>query len=403
MEKEEIEEIDGLEEDSKVISKIEGLPVKSFRKIPDPVNEELSRYIFYVNVFDVPEGIPMQTNPRDQKLAGGIKRAIEESLGEVESKFHLKNRGMLLSADRIAYDNKENLVDIYFSNYECHGDIDGGHTYKLILECKKASKIVGEEHYIMFEVVTGVEDFIDELAESRNTSNPVDTKSIEELKNNFNIIKNILSNSNFLDRVQFKQNQYIYEDKNIIDAREVVAILNMFNLDLYPNNPNVVGFSHPIQSYNSKEASLKRYLKNMEHYKNLERIAIDIFNLWDFIECNFSDYYVGKYGRKRYSKYNSGNVIGKSLFGDKDLKYSIPKGIMYPLVGAFRALITFDEEGKYVWKNNVNPIKFFEDNGKMLTEKIIEACEGFADNPNAVGKSNNTWDLMFTSILIKSM
>lgn len=43
-------------------------PVKSgiFRRLDDPFeNGKSKKYIFYVKICDVPEGIPMATNPRE--------------------------------------------------------------------------------------------------------------------------------------------------------------------------------------------------------------------------------------------------------------------------------------------------------------------------------------------------
>ena len=51
----------------------------SFRKLDDPFNDFTKKYVFYVKVCDVPEGIPMATNPRDQKLTSGVAQAIKES------------------------------------------------------------------------------------------------------------------------------------------------------------------------------------------------------------------------------------------------------------------------------------------------------------------------------------
>ncbi|MDZ7543821.1 AIPR protein, partial [Clostridium perfringens] len=102
------------------------------------------------------------------------------------------------------------------------------------------------------------------LAEARNTSVAVDDKSIEELKGSFDCIKEIIQNQKigtdkYFDRIAFKQNEY-WGDKektNVIDVREIIAIMNMFNPYLYnPNEP-----THPIQSYTGKEVSLKKFLK----------------------------------------------------------------------------------------------------------------------------------------------
>ena len=61
----------------------------SFRKLDDPFNDAAKKYIFYVKICDVPEGIPMATNPRDQKLTSGVAQAIKESLESNDGYFHL--------------------------------------------------------------------------------------------------------------------------------------------------------------------------------------------------------------------------------------------------------------------------------------------------------------------------
>lgn len=40
----------------------------SFRKLDDPFNDSTKKYLFYVKVGDVPEGIPMATNPQTKDL-----------------------------------------------------------------------------------------------------------------------------------------------------------------------------------------------------------------------------------------------------------------------------------------------------------------------------------------------
>lgn len=85
----------------------------NFRKFDDPLGNETPRkYIFYAKTCDVPEGIPMSTNPRDQKLNSTVANAITESLLSNDGQFHLKNRGIILSAKRVRYDNRLQEVTI---------------------------------------------------------------------------------------------------------------------------------------------------------------------------------------------------------------------------------------------------------------------------------------------------
>ena len=89
----------------------------SFRRLDDPFeNGKSTKYVFYVKVDDVPEGIPMATNPREQKLTSGVATAIKESLLSNDGYFHLKNRGIVLSAGSVSYNNKNNEVTIIFND-----------------------------------------------------------------------------------------------------------------------------------------------------------------------------------------------------------------------------------------------------------------------------------------------
>lgn len=101
-----------------------------------------------------------------------------------------------------------------------YGNIDGGHTYKIICEHKDDSKI---DQYVQFEIMTGVEDIIEDLARARNTSVQVDEKSMAELANKFDPIKEGLEGMPFYNRIAFKQNQIEIDNKwknlKMIDAR----------------------------------------------------------------------------------------------------------------------------------------------------------------------------------------
>ena len=171
----------------------------TFRKLEDPFeNGAAKKYVFYVKVDDVAEGIPMATNPRDQKLTSGVATAIKESLLSNDGYFHLKNRGIVLSAESVHYNNKEKIATIIFSDELSHGNIDGGHTYKIVCEHKGENL----EQYVQFEVMTGVEDIIENLAEARNTSVQVDAKSMAELAEKFDPIKEGLEGMPFFKRIE---------------------------------------------------------------------------------------------------------------------------------------------------------------------------------------------------------
>lgn len=372
----------------------------SFRKLDDPFNDITKKYVFYVKICDVAEGIPMSTNPRDQKLTSGVAQAIKESLESNDGYFHLKNRGIVLSAKSCTYNNKTKEVTINFNDDMLHGNIDGGHTYKIVCDHRNA----GLDQYVQFEVMTGVEDIIEKLAEARNTSVQVDEKSMAELQQKFDPIKEGLEGMTFFTRIAFKQNQQAFDDDTnkklkMIDAREVVAIINMFNIDKFD------AMNHPIKAYSSKAKMLDLYLEDPEYYRRYVNIMPDIFDLYDAIETEFATAFNetgGRYGRKKYSGYKDGNIIGTSKFGLQEICYKIPDGLIYPAVAAFRSLVIFNSEtNKYEWKNGVNPISVWDKCKASMTSQIMNFASAIGDNPNAVGKDSNIWNLAYMTVLLQ--
>lgn len=373
----------------------------SFRKLDDPFENGTSKkYIFYVKVSDVPDGIPMATNPREQSLKSAVATGITESLLSNDGYFHLKNRGIVLSAEDVHYNNRTGIATVIFSDELCHGDIDGGHTYKILCEHREEKL----DQYVQFEVMTGVEDIIEDLAEARNTSVQVDVKSMAELRKNFEPVKEALEGMPFFERIAFKQNQVRQNEAGkrmpMIDAREVVAIIMMFNMEQYG------GGKHPIQAYSSKAATLEEYLKDPDLTRKYVNVIPDIFDLYDTVECEFADAYNeagGRYGRKKYSGYKEGKTVGKSKFGLRDLAYKIPDGLIYPTVAAFRTLLTYNAStDKYKWKNGVSPIDMWEKHKRELVGKIMNFAAAIGDNPNAAGKDANTWDMSYMTLQLAS-
>ena len=249
-----------------------------------------------------------------------------------------------------------------------------------------------------------------ELAAARNTSVQVDLKSQEELRKSFDSLKEILRPFPFEQRIAYHMNQYCNDrDIQVIDVREIITILNMFNQNLYPimGPQGISGDSQPVQSYTGKEVSLKRFLNQgketrEEILKKMQPIVGDIFRLWDTVEREFpemvqkSKHY---YGSKKYSKYNKGEIVGQTMFQQTDIKYLVPKGILYPVVGAFRALVKVDPEtGFYGWKKD--PLTVWDDLGKQIATIVWDEKE---DNPEYMGKSRNLWSNLFKEILLYTL
>lgn len=383
------------------------MSVKEFKRMNDPVEKESGhvKYVCYVKANSIPDEFEewMDTNPREQKMTTNVAQTIEKSLSR-NINFHELNRGILMSVEDIEYDNKAGIVKVEMTNPDIHGNIDGGHTLRAIFNAKNAGTL-SDDRYVFFEIFTGIDSPV-ELAAARNTSVQVDLKSIEELKDSFDVIKEALSELSFSERIAYKMNEHYNDDITPIDVREIITILNMFNQALYPikTREGTLSEIQPIQSYTGKETSLRKFLnlgkdKREEIIRNMKPVIKDIFILWDTVERNFSAEAAktGKrYGTRKYSKYNNDRVVGKALFSEADLKYLVPKGLLYPIVGAFRALIKVDPQTrKYGWIKN--PLETWNNIGYKLVSTVLEEK---GDNPEILGKNTNLWSNLFKEVLI---
>lgn len=86
-----------------------------------------------------------------------------------------------------------------------------------------------------------------------------------------------------------------------------------------------------------------------------------------------------------------------------DMLYKVPDGLLYPTIAAFRSLLVFNRgTGKFEWKNKVDPIEVWDRCKGELTNKIMSFAASLGDNPNAVGKDNNIWDLAYMTIVLRN-
>lgn len=392
---------------------------KSFKKMEDPRDSENKRikYVCYVQASSIPCELDewMETNPREQKMTTNVAEKIKESLIE-NSYFHELNRGILLSVEKVTYNNKTNEVTIILEDPSIHGNIDGGHTLNAILEAKNKHTLSSNQ-YVFFEIFTGIDSPV-ELAAARNTSVQVDLKSIAELEKSFEVFKKVLNNLEFSNRIQYKMNEHYQNDKalkkiSVIDIREIISILAMFSQQMYQymNSHGVLSETQPIQCYSGKETTLRKFLvlgsndkakqkiNREKMIEDMEPIIKDIFDLWETIECTFASAAgnAGKrYGTRKYAKFRNGDDVGNSFFYQTPLQYVIPKGIMYPLVGSFRALVKVDDmSGTYYWKKSPKDV------WKVLGAKLVSIIlDEKSENPDSIAKNTNLWSNLFKEIYI---
>lgn len=384
-------------------------PVQSFRRIPNPYAKSdngdngANMYMAICDVKLLPSDIPMDTNPREQNLNTNVAKKIKNSLLDTSAlDFYLLNRGMLLSAQKVQFNNYSNELTVVFSDPDVHGDVDGGHTYRTILENRDL--LDPEQQYVKIEILTGIEDIFQSLAAARNTSVQVQDKSIAELENRFDIIKNALKEQPYMDRVYFKEN-----DSGEIDVADILSILMMFNIDRFPDRETL-----PTISYSSKKKCIDLYIQDHKKeyektgknpYVKMQDIMPDIFKLYDAIERNMGTFYRTKNKNGRYGAIK-GVIVSKqdnelkSKFLGEPINEQSPNGFIYPILGAFRALVG-ERDGSYIWKKD--PFKILNQTGPELVESTVSMSRALGNNPQSTGKDANLWKTLYMTVAMAAM
>lgn len=381
--------------------------VESFRQIPNPylTKEDGEKgpmmYIAICDVKNLPTSIPMETNPREQKLTTGVAKKIQASvLDPTNLDFYLLNRGILLSTESVSFNNYNNEMTLNFEDLELHGCVDGGHTYKLLI--KNQEKIEDQTQFVKIEILTGIEDIFQRLAAARNTSVQVQDQSIAELEDRFEIIKKTIKDEPFFNRVYFKEN-----DEGNIDVGDILAILNLFNIDRYPGIDNF-----PTNSYSRKKQCIDLYIEAHKKYgdsiKNpyvkMSRIMNDFFKLYDKLEVNIGKYYkaqnpTGKYGAVKGVVVPKSNLF-TSRFYENEMEYTSPTGFLYPILGAFRALVE-EKNGEYTWVKD--PYNLMDDVAKDLVFTTIDRSRTLGNNPQSTGKDTGNWQTLYMRVKFELM
>ncbi len=383
------------------------IKVDSFRKIPNPYkdgSDSLSQmYTAICDVKEIPEELLdwMETNPRKQNVRSGVAKKIKASLLEGKD-FHMLNRGILLSAQDVTYNNYDNKMRLIFSDPEHHGNVDGGHTLRIILENR--DDLEAGQQYVKLEILVGVDAIFEDLAAARNTSTQVQDKSIANLRDYFDLIKDVIKNEAFKDRVYFMEN-----DDGDIDVGDILAILNLFNIDAYREME-----SFPVSSFSSRKKCIDNYINLFEEmqddpknpYVKMKPVMIDFFKLYDHLESKMFDYYREKNPSGKYGAV-SGVITPKDAkrqlktkFYCNNMSHGSPNGFIFPILGSLRALLE-EKDGAYNW--SCDPFAMLDKIGPELVCTTVDRSRTLGNNPAQVGKDSGNWQTLYMRVKFEAM
>lgn len=368
--------------------------VNSLRTLSSPYKKAGDKdleniYYLLVDMRDLPENLPLDVNPREPKMTTNVARRIVNAVLEPETDFYINNRGIVIAAQKVVFDNDKSEVSLYLGDQDVEDDrfsygiLDGGHTYTAIINNR--DKIPADlTKYVRVEVITNVQN-ITRLSDARNTSAQVSDIALFNLDDNFLFVQEAVKGQTYADKIAYKDN-----DNKPIHVSELIRLMFAFDIDKYKGDNNA-----PIQSYSGKAQVFKRYKEAFDtpFYRSLTEQLPKLVELYDIIERELPSKYNEYKIASGVQKPCFGKVTGiesddssKTFFLENSMSHKISSGYIYPIFGAFRSLIHFDAEKKEVYWD-FDPIEIWEEVGASLAQNIFESSR----DPQRAGKDKQLW------------
>jgi hypothetical protein len=374
------------------------------RSITDPVDDRIRTYYALVNVFDLPQDLSLSPDPRVPKVSK-ITRRIVQSLREWDGRFHILNRGIVISAHSAEYDPKQRLLALDIpDDDDNYGILDGGHTKLAVehaLEGLVREAFQETPQHVRLEIMLGVKEILGRIASARNFSEDVKAISLANYELKLEWLKDAVQP--YASQVRWSEN-----DPAKMDALELIQILSAANPFLFgPTN-------HPLEAYKNTGKCLAYITEKDERYgyRRLAEVALDIWRLYDVIRHDWWDLYrledpdTGKRGRpgrvaevatrkrghRNLMHYVTLGKDGDPEQGDKHVE----KGLAIPLLAGFRVLLEEGPDGSYHWSED--PIEFFRRNGRMLVRRMMDLSDDRQNNPHLVGRDRTVYQSVYELI-----
>jgi hypothetical protein len=369
-------------------------PTSQFRSIQSPVGDSKVGF-FFTPAASVPRTLWdwREVNPREVNRRSGVYRSIVKTLQDEPERFHERNRGITLVGSELHFDDKRREAVLDLSDTKLHGVVDGGHTLDAVLEVQHTPPERWPAH-VFIKVVTGLEaDQIAEIAGGLNTSQQVDLKSLENLREHFDELKRVLKKEPYADQIAYKMNE-----DSPVDVREVLYYLAVFDCSEYNEK------KHPVSLFGRKEGIVRRFAEQAadpekgNSFRILISKAPEILRLRDEIEKRALGLDVGRYKAGRTTRIRSDtNRENQLVFINEKVNGKIPLGWIMPVLAGFRANVDWDRpKGSFRW---TVPIQELLDRSiEQLVLGIKDIHEQENSRPEYVGRNAIAWRMSYSTV-----
>jgi hypothetical protein len=300
------------------------------------------------------------------------------------------------------------------------GIIDGGHTDQIWKDPDNRDSIRASYtspdakknlNHLPVEWLVGVKpEWLPEIVIGRNTGMHVREVTLANYAGKFQWLKDLFAPKTYGDLIAYRENEP--RAAKPIDIRDVIALLAPFNRDLY-SLQDEPGKKLPLSVFTSRKAVLDDYIADMEQaqtYVKLTPIVPEILELHDLIHLEAVPAYNKKTGgrgtRLNFVDHRESEREHPFLFIRRKGPDRLADGAMYPILGAFSALVTTGPDGRFAWRTPGG----FEGVKKLWRAVAGSFMEATADlnkqlgyNPAAVGKSAYHWKNLYRDVAFQAL
>jgi hypothetical protein len=369
----------------------------------DPNIDGVHTYFMLVPATILPDGMPLDPNPRSQNINRPVYRTVGRSLRQegaaMPGSFHLKHRGITLIASTVKKVAKGgpggmDLFELHFP--PGYGIVDGGHSYEIILKAQRQNEVPDDE-FIKLEVITGskMESLVTAIAGGRNTSIQVHTKSLLDLGKKFDFLKDELARHGWKDQIAWHEH-----DDGEVDVVDVIARLSCFDIATFPDRHN-----HPVAAYARKGSLLTRFQQQPHLYERLIPIVHDVLYLHDWIAYDAEKRWQavgGAHGRG--GRFGSLEMVEHRKpkrnpftfpFLDETSDHRLRPTVVLPILATFRLLLKPDSADGHPpvqWQNGFSEaLDVWKEAGGPLLQGFYEHYTTMGRNLHATGRSPALW------------
>lgn len=361
-------------------------------KETDVVIDDCTEYTFYVNGQEY-QKLPLDANVREPNTAKSKPyKDMCRTLQETPEKFFENNLGISVVASRVEKLTEKRYRLTFNSGT---GILNGGHTQQAVLDSKEYSQIGRAIVKITVRAKAYELSRIAEIAAAQNSSTAVKEYSLAEKKGLFLPIKQALECNNEKHIIWYEGRQ-VPNDSGM-KPDDLIALINVFNIDLYHSEYSLSSKSQPTSSSNSKASVFKKWENDPDSYFKLYPLVNDMLMLGDYIRIQFYEGGTNMTSLKVID--DSKNISKKPLvFTGEICKYNLPSQFFYPLISSFRANIYYDSENEYIgWYRNI--FELFNVSKKSLCEKLRSFYKtSYSNNINKAGKDPNLYETLYVTL-----